>query len=121
MGALILGSVNLLAMIMNGRDDQALNTIQPGNKYNFSGGFVGLDWAALMNNRLVTSLLYNWIQPPDYDKERKTNIYSLMVRYYLGNWSAVNVALHLEYLHRTIGDLEKEEDNSLAILLDFAF
>ena len=82
---------------------------------------VQLDWAGLANNRLVASVLYNWVMPPDFDLGQKINAYSVLARYYLGDWSAVNVSLHAELQHRVTGDAVKTTENLGALMLDFAF
>jgi len=114
-------TLNLQGLYMLGSDDQKLNPLQSGKSYDYSGGLLQLDWATMANNRLVTSLLYNWVTPPDYDPEQKVAAYSLLLRYYLGDWSAVNVALHLEFQHRQSGDVDKVKENLGALMLDFAF
>jgi hypothetical protein len=43
------------------------------------------------------------------------------VRYYLGSWSAVNVAIHAEITHRELGSVTPIKDNLFSILLDFDF
>lgn len=45
----------------------------------------------------------------------------MLVRYYLGDWSAVNVSLHGEYTHHVIGDSDKIQEDIFALALDFAF
>ena len=81
-----------------------------------------LDYALLMNNRLVTSLLFNRISPPDYADGNQLKAVSALVRYYLGNWSAVNVSIHGEYRHTVLGKDDSEiKDDLFALLLDFAF
>jgi hypothetical protein len=65
--------------------------------------------------------MYNWIQPPDYDSDREFKSYSALCRYYLGDWSAVNVSLHAEFTHRITGNASKLEENIFALALDFAF
>ena len=80
-----------------------------------------LDFAALANNRLVASLLYNWVQPADDDQPNRVNGYSALLRYYLGSWSAVNIALHAEYSHRALGVNNPLKDDVFTLLLDFDF
>ena len=114
-------TLNLEVLVMGGNDDKALNTLDPTKDYRYSGGFVELDWAALMNNRLIASVLYNWVTPPSYDNGRSINAYSALVRYYLGDWTAFNVALHGEYTYREIGTTNPTKDNLFTVLVDFDF
>lgn len=112
---------NLELMWMKGVDDKALNQSRPAQNYEYTGWLAELDYAQLMNNRLMTSILYNRVNPPDYEAERQINAVSALVRYYLGDWSAVNISIHGEYSHRTIGKSVKVNDNLFALLVDFAF
>jgi hypothetical protein len=115
-------TINLHGMFMQGVDDLAIaHDSLATEDYKFTGGFVQLDYATLPNNRLVSSLLYNWVTPPDSDKENQVRAFSALMRYYLGDWTAVNVALHGEFTHRIEGDAEKTRTNHLALLIDFAF
>jgi len=43
------------------------------------------------------------------------------MRYYLGSWSAVNVALHAEYTHRVLGSASPLKGDLFSLLLDFDF
>jgi hypothetical protein len=104
-----------------GSDDKAFNTLNPAENYKYNGGFVELDYVGLFNNKLVTSVIFNWIQPPDYDSDRDFKSYSALCRYYLGDWAAVNVSMHAEYTHRITGNTSKLEENIFALALDFAF
>jgi hypothetical protein len=113
--------LNLQAMVMKGNDNKAFNIIDPTKDYSFWGGFVQLDFAALANNRLVASLLYNWAQPPDYDRPNRVTGYGALLRYYLGSWSAVNIALHAEYSHRKLGVDNPLKDDVFTLLIDFDF
>ncbi len=116
-------TLNLGAMYVWGSDDEGFNLANPLESYDYSGGFVELDWAGLWNNRLVASALYNWIAPPDEDAgSAKLNAYAGLVRYYIGDWSAVNVALHGEYAYRTLelGE-ETTKEHLYTMLVDFAF
>jgi hypothetical protein len=116
-------TLNLGAVYVRGLDDKALNALDPAKDYEFNGGFVELDYAGMLNNRLVASALYNWITPPDYDEmSGKLSAYSALVRYYLGDWTAVNVALHGEYSYRKmeLGETTMTE-NLYSMLVDFAF
>jgi hypothetical protein len=113
--------VNLQAMIMKGSDNKAFNTADPNQDYSFWGGFVQLDLAALANNRLVASLLYNWVRPPAYDSPNRVTGYGALLRYYLGSWTAVNIALHAEYSHRILGVDHALKDDVFTLLLDFDF
>jgi hypothetical protein len=112
---------NLQAMAFRGWDDKAFNGIDPTRNYAFWGGVAELDWAALANNRLVGSLMVNWVRPPAFDSVSRVNAYSALVRYYLGSWSAVNVALHAEYTYRTVGSVHPFKENLFTLLLDFDF
>ncbi|MHB8843091.1 MAG: hypothetical protein ACYC56_15100 [Candidatus Aquicultor sp.] len=114
-------TLNLEMLLMQGNDDKALNTLVPSTDYRYSGGFVEVDWAALMNNRLIASVLYNWVSPPSYDNGRAIKAYSLLVRHYLGDWTAFNVVLHGEYTYREIGITNPIKDNLFTILVDFDF
>lgn len=112
---------NLQLLFMKGMDDQAFNSLRPSEKYEYTGGLTQLDYAGMFNNRMVASVLYNWIRPPAYDESSQINAYSVLLRYYLGSWTAVNVALHTEFTHRQIGKTNPIKDNLLALVLDFAF
>lgn len=113
--------LNLQIMYMKGVDDKAFNTLESTKDYHYRGGFVELDYAGLLNNRLVASALYNWIMPPSYDSGRDLKAYSVLLRYYLGHWSAVNIAFHTEYTYRVTGKVNKLNENMLLVGLDFAF
>jgi len=112
---------NLQAMALRGVDDKAFNSFDPTKDYSFWGGVVQLDWAGLADNRLVASLMYNWVRPPEIDRLNKLDSFSALVRYYLGSWSAVNVALHAEYTHRSLGADHPVKDDLFTMLLDFDF
>jgi hypothetical protein len=112
---------NLQLFYMNGIDNKAFNDIDPEKDYKYSGGFAELDYAAMFNNRLVASVLYNWIRPPSNDQENYLNSYTALLRYYFGSWTAVNVSLHAEYSHRQVGKTNTVKDNLFALALDFAF
>jgi hypothetical protein len=120
-GSFNFETFNLGLLFMKGVDDKALNILDPTKNYDYSGGFAQLDWAGLMNNRLVASLMYNWVQPPSYDAERKINAYSALVRYYLGDWSAVNIAIHGEYTFKRTGKDHPLDENLFSLILDFDF
>lgn len=111
---------NLTGLFMRGFDNKKL---VPGaaKNYIYTGGLAQLDWAGLLNNRVIGSLLFSWVTPPDFDKESRVAAYSVLLRYYLGDWSAVNVALHAEYTHREVGKVDKVKSDNLALLTDFAF
>lgn len=111
---------NLQAMYMQGVDDKKMNTLAPTKNYDYSGGFVELDFAGMLNNRLVASAIYNWITPASYDSGLEFNAYSGLLRYYLGHWSAVNIAMHAEYTNRVTGKNNKLNENVFLIGLDFA-
>jgi hypothetical protein len=112
---------NLGVLFMKGADDKSLNNLDPTKKYEYTGGFAQLDWAGLMNNRLVASLMYNWVQPPSYDSDKKINALSALMRYYLGDWSAVNIAIHAEYTFKRTGKDHPIDENLFALILDFDF
>jgi hypothetical protein len=114
-------TLNLQGMAFRGVDNRAFNDISPTINYAFWGGAAQLDWAALPNNRLVGSLLYNWVCPPGYDAAHQVDAYSALLRYYLGSWSAVNVALHGEYTHRVMGSASPIKEDLFTLLLDFDF
>jgi hypothetical protein len=120
-GSLNYKTLNVQMLYFVGSDDKAFNILSPTVNYKYTGGFFELDFISLFNNRLVTSLMYNWIQPPDYDSDREFKAYSALCRYYLGDWSAVNVSLHGEYTHRITGNTSKFQENIFALALDFAF
>jgi hypothetical protein len=120
-GSLNYKTLNVQMLYFMGSDDKAFNTLSPTVNYKYTGGFFELDYIGLFNNKLVTSLMYNWIQPPDYDSDREFKAYSALCRYYLGDWQAVNVALHAEYTHRITGSTSKYLENIFALALDFAF
>ncbi len=114
-------TLNLRGMAFRGEDDRAFNLADPLRNYVFWGGAAELNWAGLADNRLVASALFNWVRPPSYDAVRRLDAYSGLVRYYLGSWSAVNIALHAEYTHRRRGSLLKVAEDLFTILLDFDF
>jgi len=114
-------TLNLQALYMRGIDDKSFNSLKPTKDYEFDGGIAELDYAALANNRLIASLLFNWISPPEYDSDRQVRAYSALARYYLGDWTAVNVALHAEYTHRETGETDLFKENIYSLLVDFAF
>lgn len=112
-------TLNFHGMFMQGSDDKEFVSGATKN-YEFTGGFARLDYAALMNNRLVGSVLFNWVTPPKSD-DRKIAAYSALLRYYLGDWTAVNVALHAEFTHRVVGRTTKLKTDKFALMIDFAF
>ncbi len=112
---------NLMGYFMYGSDNKALASDTTSQDYQYSGGFVRLDYAGLANNRLMTSALFNWVTPPSEDDARKISAFSLLARYYLGDWTAVNVALHAEYTYRQVGSDEKTKQHDFAALVDFDF
>jgi hypothetical protein len=120
-GSLNYKAFNVQMLYFMGSDDKAFNTLDPTVNYKYNGGFIELDYVGMLNNKLVTSVMYNWIQPPDYDAEREFKAYSALCRYYLGDWSAVNVCIHAEYTHRVTGKNSKLQENIFALALDFAF
>jgi len=113
-------TLNLQIMYMKGIDDKAFNTLEPTKNYNYNGGFVELNYAGMLNNRLVASAVYNWIMPPSYDSDRDLKAYSVLLRYYLGHWSAVNIAMHAEYTYRVTGNAVKLNENMFILGLDLA-
>ena len=113
-------TLNMQIMYMKGIDDKSFNTLDPTKNYDYNGGFVQLDYAGMFNNRLVASVLYNWIMPPSYDSGRDLKAYSVLLRYYLGHWSAVNIAMHAEYTRRVTGKAVKFNENMFILGLDFA-
>jgi hypothetical protein len=114
-------SVNLGLLFMTGADNKQLNTFDATKDYEFTGGLAELNWAGFMNDRVILSLLYNWVRPPSYDAQRKIDAYTAMVRYYLGDWSAVNVGLHAEYTFRRTGETPRVDEHLVAFVVDFAF
>ena len=112
---------NLQGMAFRGVDNRAFNDLEPTLNYGFWGGVVQLDWAGLPNNRLVGSLMYNWVRPPSYNGVHKVDAYSALVRYYLGSWSAVNVSIHAEFTRREAGSVSPIMENLFTLLLDFDF
>jgi hypothetical protein len=120
-GSLNFKGLNVQMLYFIGSDDKAFNTLSPTENYKYSGGFVELNYVGLFNNKLVTSVMFNWIQPPDFDSDREFKSYSALCRYYLGDWAAVNVSMHAEYTHRVTGNTSKLEEDIFALALDFAF
>lgn len=112
---------NLMGLVMYGQDDSTLNGLDSSDKYTFAGGFAELDWAGLANNRLILSAMYNWVNAPSYDNVNDISAVSCLVRYYLGDWTAINVALHGEYTYRQTGKDNPYKEHNLAALIDFAF
>jgi hypothetical protein len=112
---------NLTVLFLHGVDDKALNLNKPGLSYKYSGGFAELDYAGLSNNRLLTSVMFNWVRPPSSDEDRRINAFSALVRYYLGDWMAVNVALHGEFTHREVGVHSVSKQDLGRLLVDFDF
>jgi hypothetical protein len=99
-GSFNLKSFNLQVMYMKGVDDKAFNKLDPTKNYYYSGGFVELDYAGMMNNRFVASGVFNWVMPQSSDSGHEIKAYSVLMRYYLGHWSAVNISMHAEYTYR---------------------
>jgi len=114
-------TLNLRALYLQGFDDMAFNVAAPTEDYKYSGGFAELDWATLANNKLVAGVLYNWVAPPSSDDAAAVSAYAGVVRYYLGDWKAVNVALHGEYAYRTLGKGDVAKDNLVGAAVDVAF
>jgi hypothetical protein len=135
-GSLTWKTLNLKALYMRGLDDKAWNFLEKEETdYEFQGGFVELDYGGLWNNHLIASVLYNWVAPPSYDTAKiptgysvlnKIDAYTALLRYYVGDWSAVNVALHAEYTHRKQEQKSNQgivplKENYYSMLVDFAF
>jgi hypothetical protein len=114
-------TLNVECLWMKGADDKAFNTIEPNENYAYTGWLAKIDYAALINNRLMASVLFNRVSPPDADEERRVDTMAGLVRYYLGDWSAVNIAVHGEVARRTTGDADKTADTIYSLLLDFSF
>jgi len=112
---------NLMGMLIYGIDDKAMNDLDPSKDYSYSGGFTRLDWTALYNNRLIASFMHNWVNAPGYDSARDVNAYTCLLRYYLGDWTAVNISLHGEYTYRETGSDDPFKEHNLAALVDLAF
>ena len=120
-GSFNFSSWNIQMLYMQGVDDKVFNLVDPDKNYEYSGGLVELDYAGALDNRLVASVLYNWTSSPSEYPENQINAYSALARYYLGDWSAVNVALHAEFTHRQVGKTDKLKENIFLLALDFAF
>ncbi len=112
---------NLTALFMQGIEDKRFNFLNPTKEYKYTGGFAQLDYYGLANNRILISALYNWVTPPSEYESQKFMAVSGLVRYYLGDWTAVNVALHLEYTHQQIGKDSPAKQDLVTALIDFAF
>jgi hypothetical protein len=114
---------NLRGLLLYGVDSRELNPDKTGltDDYEYSGGFVELDYAALPNNRLLASAMVNWVEPPCNDKGNRIRAFSALLRYYLGDWTAVNVALHAEYTHKQTGKVFPLKEDVFALLVDFDF
>jgi hypothetical protein len=119
--SLNIPSFNLTALLMQGNDNRPFNFADSTKDYKFTGGFVELDYYGFMNNRLLISGMYNWVEPPDGDEGSKITAISGVVRYYLGDWTAVNVALHGEYTHRQEGKDDPFKEDIFTALVDFDF
>ncbi len=120
-GSFNYDNFNLGLLYLTGSDDKLLNIIKPIEDYNFSGGLAEFNWAGFMNDRMIVSLLYNWVRPPSYDAVNKIDAYTALVRYYLGDWSAVNIGLHAEYTYKRTGDANVLDEHLVAFAVDFAF
>jgi hypothetical protein len=114
-------NANLGLLFIKGVDDKQLNRLDPASNYDFTGGLAEVNWSGWMNNRVIVSVMYNWVRPPSYDAGRKIDAYTGMVRYYLGDWSAVNVGLHAEYTYRQTGDTNPLKEHIVAVAVDLAF
>ena len=51
----------------------------------------------------------------------KVDAFSVLGRYYMGSWYAVNMALHAEYTYRTVGSGSPLKENYFTLALDFDF
>jgi hypothetical protein len=114
-------NANIGLLFIKGVDDKQLNRLDPASNYDFTGGLAEVNWSGWMNNRVIVSVMYNWVRPPSYDAGRKIDAYTGMVRYYLGDWSAVNVGLHAEYTYRRTGDTNPLKEHIVAVAVDLAF
>ena len=128
-------TLNLTAMYMRGLDDKAGNFLEESAKdYEFQGGFVELDYGGLWNNRLIALRALQLGHAPELRRRKipdgydtnKINAYSTLLRYYLGDWNAVNVALHAEYTYRTHEQKSNKEttpfkEHYYSMLVDFGF
>ncbi len=121
--SLNFGTFNVRGLFLHGTDDGAINPSSDPHMgdYKYNGGFVELDLAALPNNRLLASTMYNWVETPTRDRESRIRAFSFLLRYYLGDWTAVNVALHAEYTHRQTGIEDKLQEDQFTVLVDFDF
>jgi hypothetical protein len=120
-GSFNYDAFNLGLLYLTGLDDKPLNNVNPLEDYKFSGGLAELNWAGLMNDRMIVSFLYNWVRPPSYDDLHNIDAYTTLVRYYLGDWSALNVGLHAEYTYRETGNTSIRAEHLVALAVDFAF
>ena len=120
-GSFNYSTLNLQLLYMQGVDDKAFNSLNPDKNYEYSGGLAELDYAGLLDNRLVASVLYNWTSSPAEYPLNQISAYSVLARYYLGDWSAVNVAAHAEFTYRETGKDNKIKENIFLLALDFAF
>jgi hypothetical protein len=114
-------TLNIQGLFMKGVDDKALNNLKSGKEYDYTGGLIEADWANFIDNRLVASLLYNWITPPSYDSAHEINAYSALMRYYLGDWTSVNISIHAEYTHRITGKSNEFKENLFSMAMDYVF
>jgi hypothetical protein len=112
---------DLEGLAFYGSDNRAFNEVDPTRRYDFWGGVAELDWAGFPNNRLVASAMYNWVRPPSDNGVFRVDAYSALVRYYVGSWSAVDLAIHAEYTHRVSGSVAKIKEDFISLLLDLAF
>jgi hypothetical protein len=119
--SLNIQNLNLRGLFMYSVDDKRLNSLKRSEDYEYSGGFIEVDYAALPNNRLMASALLNWVETPSSDQGNRIRAFSALLRYYLGDWTAVNVALHAEYTHRQTGKTYPLKEDTFALLVDFDF
>jgi hypothetical protein len=114
-------SFNVRALVLDGVDDGQLNSLRPGEEYDYTGGVVELDWIGLAGNKLVASGMYNWVRPPSYDSDRRIDAFAGLVRYYVGTLHVINMAAHAEYSYRRTGQDEPFEESQIDLVLDFWF
>lgn len=112
---------NFRGLLLYGVDNKGFNVFPIDEDYKYSGGFVEFDYAALPNNRLLFSALFNWVEPRSQYYGIRVRTFSGLVRYYLGDWTAVNVSLHAEYTHKQLGEVNPDKGDIFTLLVDFAF
>ena len=112
---------NLQGMAFRGVDNRAFNDFDPTLNYAFWGGVVRarLGRPAQQPARRLADVQLG--PAAGYNAVHKVDAYSALVRYYLGSWSAVNVAIHAEFTHRRLGSVAPIKENLFTLLLDFDF